>query len=226
MSSKTLSLVVASAAIVVASSSTASGAATNTWTSTGTTTWTKKTNNPNIENCTVGLKCTKFDGSVSEPSAMVIGTEAPAGWTLHGVFVLNPQGNLLVVGGTTILAEEVPCPPGGCEVDGVHPAPPGGVWHQFKTNDVPSVNGSGSFDFCVVVEYDTNGDDPVGKTVSTWLSDDGHARYGDTTNEFFMQGPFSFTAPMLGAWGAALAALLLVIVGSGFVIRNRRAALA
>jgi hypothetical protein len=100
------------------------------------------------------------------------------------------------------------------------------MWHQYRTNDVSSVNGSGSFDFTLLVEYDTHGADPQGQIVSGWLSDDGPARYGDTTIEMFMEGPFFFSAAALGAWGAAFAALLLIGAGSFFVIRNRRAGLA
>ena len=156
-------------------------------------TW-EKTSNPYVQNCTTHRTCHWTNTSVTQPTGMLIGTQAPSDWTLVGLEVLSPTLGPLVVGGTTITATQMVCGPGGCPVEALHPAPPGGTWFEFTTNDVPASNGSGSLDFAVRTTYDVGPlVNPEGRIVSEWMSDDGNARYGNTVVEDFSQGAFVFT---------------------------------
>ena len=222
---RSVGIVLATAALAVGVTSSAWCVPVATYTSLPTT-W-EKTSNPNVENCTTHRTCHWTNSIAGQPTGILVGTQAPSNWTLVSIQILNPTLGPLVIGGSTITLTQLPCAPGFCPVDALHPAPPGGQWFEFKSTDIPSGVGDGSLDFTIVTKYDV-GDRVAanGKTVSAWVSDDGNARYGNTVIEDFNQGAFIFSAPSLGFWGAIFVALMLLTAGSLSIIRRRRVAVA
>jgi hypothetical protein len=185
------------------------------------TTW-EKTKNPDVLNCVSHWRC-DYVGDTSTTTAMQIGSQAPQEWTLLSLEVLDTNFQPLQIGGTPVVATQLPCAPGACPVDAIHPAPVGGQWRAFETNDLVT-GGPGGLDFIIRVSYDVHGGNPVGRTVSAWLTNDANARYGDEVSEGFMEGPFFFTVPSLKAWSGSILVLLLLATGVT-VVRRRRPAL-
>lgn len=141
-------------------------------------------------------------GTPSQLYTLKLGYRFPDFVQTPEILVHDEDGAQLVVGGVPVVMEVAPCEPGDCEVDQLHPAPPGQRWVQFQSVEPIPPDGAdlSRLDMYIEIifpaeslrashlEEGANQCKAVGLTgtlFGAWHSDDRDDRYGIPVTDFY-----------------------------------------
>lgn len=190
------------------------------------TSWTYSTVcNENNTVWTITTVCTVDSGGgpiiVTQPSKLHVGVQFSPSANSPTATLTDTDGNPVRVGGAVVTL--VPSAVLTTKVtDRFGTITPLHVWKAFETSvDLPGFVGDATNRFIISFVFPTS----VLPNGGTWLSDDSASRYGATVVDAYALIPLSNPIPTVSEWGFIILSLLMLTIGTVFILRHRAPAL-